>query len=192
MHGSLLGSKHLPVVGVNVASIPAGGLSVVAVAAIDGSNANTRRWNANGGIRFCPPGPQLPGHCPPKTKTKALNSPFFKKCKTSSFVSHVRHLHRSKIVYQSDFHPSSSISGRWCPGIDWTCARFASFTILKLSFNILEKPNNVGPLTMPPSSACRLHRPKMSCNVASQPNPSVPPLSFHSLSERGIFWNFIK
>ena len=51
MHGSLLGSKHLPVVGVNVASIPAGGLSVVAVAAIDGSNANTRRWN--GGMYVC-------------------------------------------------------------------------------------------------------------------------------------------
>ena len=49
MHGSLLGSRHLPVVGVNVASIPAG-LSVVAVAAIDGSNANNRRWNGGIGL----------------------------------------------------------------------------------------------------------------------------------------------
>ena len=44
-----MGSKHLPVVGVNVASIPAG-LSVVAVAAIDGSNANNRRWNGGIGL----------------------------------------------------------------------------------------------------------------------------------------------
>lgn len=37
----------MPVVGVNVASIPAG-LSTAEVAAIDGSNANNRVWN--GGI----------------------------------------------------------------------------------------------------------------------------------------------
>ena len=42
--------------GVNVASIPAGGLSVVAVAAIDGSNANTRRWNGGIGLLRCSKG----------------------------------------------------------------------------------------------------------------------------------------
>ena len=45
-----MGSRHLPVVGVNVASIPAG-LSAAEVAAIDGSNANNRMWN--GGIGAC-------------------------------------------------------------------------------------------------------------------------------------------